>query len=215
MGNVLILPAFTAIDYEQAAQYNLTIAGATADGVSGAIDLVIPIGNQDDEAPVFESIPQNISVIAGTTTLSVSPLAIVASDSADGFASDEISYAFFDSQHSTRTQTLHEFTIDSATGVITVIRAPAYSPIPENNQRSLTIRATDQSPDAVGSTHSDAGIVIAIVPPANIVVASSAGANITVNESDDTFILATTISIETPGVLPANETPYAIDGDLP
>ena len=55
-------------------------------------------------------------------------------------------------------QTLGDFTIDAATGAITVSTAPTFSlTATEENTRTLTIRATDTSttPGVVGETTTD------------------------------------------------------------
>ena len=115
----------------------------------------------------------------------------------------EISYAFVD-ESDAPAQTLGDFTIDAATGVITVATAPTFSLTATENTRTLTIRATDTSTGATGQT-AEADITIEVLPPNTIELETSvAGATtFTINESDDSSVDVTTISITTPGVTPA------------
>ncbi len=188
-------------------------ATGDVEGQTGSIDLTIRVNNLDDEAPELEDPPVGVTVEAGSTTLSVGTLAITATDSADGDEGNdtEIFYAFVNKSNNP-VQILDDFAIDAVTGTITVATAPVFSNAPAGNKRTLTIRATDNSPDAKGKKTSEKDITITVTPPGTIDIESTAGAEISIDESDRTFVPVTTINIITPGVTPAARNPYTITG---
>ena len=82
-GADLILPANASLDYETAPSYVLEISGAIAESpnlISNTITVTITVTNVDDENPEIGAIPTGITVEAETTTLSVDPLTITATD---------------------------------------------------------------------------------------------------------------------------------------
>ena len=181
-------------------------------GQSGTINLIIMVTNLDDENPEIGAIPIGITVEAETTTLSVDPLTITATDDLGA----GISYAFVDDSDAPA-QTLGDFTIDAATGVITVSTAPTFSLTATENTRTLTVRATDTSTGATGQT-AEADITIEILPPSTIELQTSAAdgaTSFTIDESDDSSVDVTTISITTPGVTPAAADPYTLAAGAP
>ena len=104
----------------------ITVLGAGNEaGEIGSIVLTIMVRNTDDEAPVFNAIPTNITVESGTTTLNVDSLAVTATDSADGSLGNdaEISYAFVNDRgvviapDSAGLSTFGDFAIDTDSGV--------------------------------------------------------------------------------------------------
>ena len=116
-------------------------------------------------------------------------------------------------------QTLGDFTIDAATGVITVSTEPTFSlTATEGNTRTLTIRATDTSAGAAGETTTEETITIEVTAPLTIALQTSAAGGATtiaIDESDDSSVDVTTISITTPGVTPAAADPYTLAAGAP
>ena len=205
--------ALTAqIDYEALsdAQKNdgiaIIIVGRGTETI-GSITLTITVRNTDDEAPVFNAIPTNITVESDATTLNVDPLAVTATDSADGSLGNdaEISYAIVAGDAG------GNFAIDTDSGVITVATAPTFAG-DATDTRTLTVRATDTSTGATGDTTADTTLVITIMPLNTIELRSSAGTEITVDENNTDPVAVTTISIMNSGVTPAATDPYIIVG---
>ncbi len=168
-GNTLILSADGALDYEDIANYTLTITGTSPTLATDAIDINIAVSNLDDEAPAFDTntILTGVTVEAGTTALSKS----IDIDATDDFttaahAGDpeaEISYALVDidgsgnpvAPNAANLSILGDFSIHAQTGVIAVASAPTFSATAADNERTLTIRATDSSLSATGATIAD------------------------------------------------------------
>ena len=194
-------------------------------GQSGTINLIIMVTNLDDENPEFTT-PTGRTVEAGTTTLSAS----IDIDATDDFTTAtntddpeaEITYAFLDDDgaviapNGSGLSISGNFAINAATGVITVATAPTFSLTATENTRTLTIRATDTSTGATGQT-AEADITIEVLPPRTIELETSVAGvtTFTINESDDTPVDVTTISIATTGVTPAAANPYTIAAGAP
>ena len=229
-GNRLIFPAGAAIDYEalsaiqQAGGMPLTIQASGAGGITGSIDIAVPIANIDDEAPVFGAIPDSVVIEDGATQFANGALKIYASDDADdlGDPEDEIAYVFVHDDGTTTGEAMG-FSIDRMTGEITVATAPTYS---ENdaaaNRLVLAIQALDISDGAVGDRVARDEITIVVTPPILIALRSSKGISFAIDESDDVPIEIAVISIANEDSTPAPATPYtiisghdgfAIDGD--
>ncbi len=234
VGDELILPEDASLDYETAASYELRISGTVGTGpdeVVGELDIIVPVGNTDDEAPIFGAIPTGITVEGDTTTLSVDPLVIVATDSADGALGDEaeIAYALVDGSgdavapNGAGLSIFGGFAIDANSGVITVATAPVFSDAtPADNTRTIAIRATDTSSGVTGDMTTDATLVITVIAPSTIVLASDAGAvladgsvEISIDESDDAPVNVAMISVTTTGVTLADTDPYALAAGTP
>ena len=198
------MPADAAIDYETHSNFTIDIQADSGDRFSGSIGITVSIENVDDEAPVFGDIPDIIAVETGTRIFNVDSLAVVAADD----LGDEIEYAFLNDDGSTA-NTIGDFSIDSGTGAITVTTAPMYDTADAAaNRRELTIQASDTSTGAIGDRVSTVEITILITPMSSLALQSSEGDTIAVDESDDTQINITTISVANP----ANATPYTILG---
>ena len=86
------------------------------------------------------------------------------------------------------------------------------------NTRTLTIRATDTSAGAAGETTTEETITIEVTAPLTIALQTSAtggATTITIEESDDTAIAITALSLATAGVTLADTNPYVIQGAAP
>ncbi len=206
---------------EQMNGINITVdvKGSTA-GQSASITINVMVTNLDDEAPVFDAIPRDITVKDRATVFNKT-VEINATDSADGALGNdaEITYAFVDittgaivEPNAARLSIFDDFAIHADTGLITVHTAPVFSAATPDNARTLTIQATDTSSAATGATTARAEIEISVEPPSVITVSSQAGNMITIAESDETPIAVTVIMIDTPGVTPAAVDPYTIQG---
>ena len=183
-------------------------------GQNGSINLTITVTNLDDEAPQFTT-PTGITVEAGTQTLSA-PIDIDATDdfttaANTGDPEAEISYAIVAGDAG------GNFAIDND-GIITVADRPTFSATADDNERTLTIRATDTSAGAAGETTTEETITIEVTAPLTIALQTSAAGGattITIDESDGSPADVTTISITTPGVTPAAANPYTLAAGSP
>ena len=136
----------------------------------------------------------------------VDSLTVLAIDDLGG----EIAYAFVNDDGSTA-GAIGDFSIDTATGEITVATAPTYDMAnPAANIRELTVQARDTSVSAIGDRVSTVDITILVTPMSSLTLQSNAGLTITVDESDDAPIDITTISIADMGATPAVMDPYSI-----
>ena len=208
-GNQLILPAGAAIDYETNPNFTISIqairSGGTG-GTTGAIDIAIPIGNVDDEAPVFGAIPDVIVIEDRMEEFTTGSLTIQAIDDLGG----EIAYAFLNDDGAA-TGAAMGFAIDSATGAISITTPPIYSETNSAaNRIALAIQALDTSPGAVGETAARVDIVIAVTPLGEIILQSTAGEAFAIDESDDAPITATAIVFADSARTPADTNPYTI-----
>ncbi len=223
-GDSLILPAGAAVDYDalpegqQTGGIPLTIQASGGSGITASVDIAVPIGNTDDEAPVFGTIPEGVTVVTGTTTISGGMLTIAATDGdAAPVGNDaEISYALVDdadaavAPNEVGLSIFGGFAINAATGVITVETAPVYAG-DATDTRMIAIRATDTSSGVTGAMTTDATLVITVIASSTIDLMSSTGATITIDESDAAFIAVTTITA--PGTTLDSTDPYAIVGN--
>ena len=213
MGDELVLPEGVAVDYEASADFAITILALAGQEqneqrLSGFIEIVVPIVNLDDEAPVFGDIPDIIVIENETTMFNVGALTVSAVDDLGG----DIEYAFLNADGTT-TDAASGFTIDGETGEIGVSAAPTYSDdSPAMNRRELIIQALDTSEGATADIVSTVNITILITPVSAITLESSAGLTIAVDESDNAPIDITTISLPS-GLAAASVNPYTILGE--
>ena len=200
----LVLPADAAIDYETHSNFTIDIQAESGDRLSGSIGITVSIENVDDEAPVFGSAPDIVTIQNGASVFDGGALTVAAIDD----LGNEIEYAFLNDDSSTA-NAVGDFSIDSGTGAITVMTAPMYDTAnAAANRRELTIQASDTSTGAIGDRVSTVEITILITPMSSLTPQSTAGDTIAIDESDDTAVDATTISVTNP----ASPTPYTITG---
>ncbi len=144
---------------------SVIVQGTDSGGNVGTLAIDITLANLDDEAPVFGAIPTGVTVEARTTALS-EPVDIDATDD----LGPEITYAFVNDSgvavapNGSGLSIFGDFAIHSGTGVITVETAPKYSG-DATDTRTLTIRATDTSPGAIGDLASDDAVIAVQVIP--------------------------------------------------
>ncbi len=204
------------VDYETDPIIRLTIrASNNSNGLTGSLDIAVPIFNVDDEAPIFDPFPAGIFVENGTTRFSIGSATTADSllISATDDLGDEIKYAFLNSDGTT-TDTTMDFRVDSSTGEVAIATAPTYeSEDLAANRRVLAIQARDTSPNAVGDIATRAEIAIVITPTSELDLTSSAGLSFAIDESDDAPIMGVTaISFADGDRSPTTDSPYTLLG---